>query len=83
MYRIGIDVGGTFTDLVAIDAGGATVLAKVPSTPEDPSLGGLHGKILIYLQPTRAVYFWARHTNRPPCRRPASPSSAIASRTPG
>ena len=36
MYRIGIDVGGTFTDLVAIDAGGATTLAKVPSTPAGP-----------------------------------------------
>src|SRR5712691_3219365 len=43
MYRIVIDVGGTFTDLVAIDEGGATVLAKVPSTPEDPSLGVLDG----------------------------------------
>src|SRR6202166_4042123 len=43
MYRIGIDVGGTFTDLVAIDEGGATMLAKVPSTPGDPSLGVLEG----------------------------------------
>src|SRR5260370_6754063 len=43
MYRIGIDVGGTFTDLVAIDEGGATTLAKVPSTPQDPSLGVLDG----------------------------------------
>ena len=43
MYRIGIDVGGTFTDLVAIDEGGATVLGKVASTPEDPSLGVLEG----------------------------------------
>jgi len=43
MYRIGIDVGGTFTDLVAIDEGGAATLAKVPSTPEDPSLGVLDG----------------------------------------
>src|SRR5271170_7297031 len=43
MYRIGIDVGGTFTDLVAIDEAGATVLAKVPSTPDDPSLGVLDG----------------------------------------
>ena len=43
MYRIGIDVGGTFTDLVAIDEGGRTTLAKVPSTPEDPSLGVLDG----------------------------------------
>ena len=43
MYRIGIDVGGTFTDLVAVDDGGATTLAKVPSTPQDPSLGVLDG----------------------------------------
>ena len=43
MYRIGIDVGGTFTDLVAIDPAGITTLAKVPSTPEDPSLGVLDG----------------------------------------
>jgi N-methylhydantoinase A len=43
MFRIGIDVGGTFTDLVAIDAAGAATLAKVPSTPEDPSLGVLDG----------------------------------------
>jgi N-methylhydantoinase A len=43
MYRIGIDVGGTFTDLVAIDEGGMTTLAKVASTPEDPSLGVLDG----------------------------------------
>ena len=43
MYRIGIDVGGTFTDLVAIDEVGGATLAKVPSTPEDPSLGVLDG----------------------------------------
>src|SRR5437763_14931159 len=43
MYRIGIDVGGTFTDLVAIAPAGVTTLAKVPSTPEDPSLGVLDG----------------------------------------
>ncbi|HTZ36585.1 MAG TPA: hydantoinase/oxoprolinase family protein [Stellaceae bacterium] len=43
MYRIGIDVGGTFTDLVAIDERGAAMLAKVPSTPQDPSLGVVEG----------------------------------------
>ena len=43
VYRIGIDVGGTFTDLVAVDEGGLTTLAKVPSTPDDPSLGVLDG----------------------------------------
>ena len=47
MYRIGIDVGGTFTDLVAIDAAGMTMLAKVPSTPADPSEGVLEGLALL------------------------------------
>jgi N-methylhydantoinase A len=43
LFRIGIDVGGTFTDLVAIDDAGAPTLAKVASTPEDPSLGVVAG----------------------------------------
>ena len=43
MYRIGIDVGGTFTDLVAIDDNGTVTLGKVPSTPEDQSIGVMHG----------------------------------------
>ena len=47
MYRIGIDVGGTFTDLVAIDEGGMTMPAKVPSTPADPSQGVLEGLALL------------------------------------
>ncbi len=35
--RIGIDTGGTFTDLVAVDeASGTAFLAKVPSDPENP-----------------------------------------------
>ncbi|MET7246285.1 hydantoinase/oxoprolinase family protein [Methylobacterium sp. EM32] len=42
-FRIGIDVGGTFTDLVAIDRTGTTVFAKSPSTPDDQSLGVLAG----------------------------------------
>jgi N-methylhydantoinase A len=47
MYRIGIDVGGTFTDLVAVDDAGRATLAKVPSTPEDPSAGLLDGLKLL------------------------------------
>src|ERR671937_2898712 len=34
--RVGIDTGGTFTDLVAVDDGGRSFLAKVPSNPDDP-----------------------------------------------
>ena len=40
-WRIGVDVGGTFTDLVLADATGATWVAKVPSVPSDPSRGVL------------------------------------------
>nr|MDQ5818691.1 hydantoinase/oxoprolinase family protein [Actinomycetota bacterium] len=36
--RLGVDVGGTFTDLVALSEG-ELVTAKVPSTPRDQSVG--------------------------------------------
>jgi N-methylhydantoinase A len=36
--RVGVEVGGTFTDLVAIGPGGVTV-TKVPSTPASPDEG--------------------------------------------
>ena len=37
--RMGVDVGGTFTDLVAFTADGGLTVRKVPSTPEDPARG--------------------------------------------
>ena len=40
-WRIGVDVGGTFTDLVLADSGGEVWVAKVPSVPADPSEGVL------------------------------------------
>jgi N-methylhydantoinase A len=42
-FRIGIDVGGTFTDLVAVSEAGRVTFAKAASTPRDPSLGVLDG----------------------------------------
>src|ERR1019366_6137883 len=43
MLRIGIDVGGTFTGLVAVDESGESTLTKVASTPDDPSVGVMAG----------------------------------------
>ncbi|WP_138378890.1 hydantoinase/oxoprolinase family protein [Luteithermobacter gelatinilyticus] len=43
-YRLGVDVGGTFTDLLLIeDDTGRTYRSKVPSTPDDPSQAVLRG----------------------------------------
>ena len=44
-YRLGVDVGGTFTDLFLVSQGngGARFRVKTPSTPHDPSEGVLTG----------------------------------------
>src|SRR5512132_281040 len=36
---IGIDVGGTYTDIAIVDEGGATITGKVLSTPADQGEG--------------------------------------------
>src|SRR5688572_14279075 len=42
--RVGIDTGGTFTDVVAVDEDSGELLAvKTPSTPADPAEGFLTG----------------------------------------
>jgi len=43
-YRLGVDVGGTFTDLFLVnDEDGTQHRVKTPSTPSDPSQGVLNG----------------------------------------
>ncbi|HEY6208037.1 MAG TPA: hydantoinase/oxoprolinase family protein [Gemmatimonadales bacterium] len=37
--RVGVDVGGTFTDLVALREDGAIEVRKVVTTPDDPAVG--------------------------------------------
>jgi N-methylhydantoinase A len=41
MYRISVDVGGTFTDGLVLDEKGELRQFKSPTTPQDPSLGFL------------------------------------------
>jgi N-methylhydantoinase A len=47
-WQIGVDVGGTFTDLLALDpTSGVFRVAKVPSTPEDQSVGFIAGLAVL------------------------------------
>ncbi|HEV2515040.1 MAG TPA: hydantoinase/oxoprolinase family protein [Devosia sp.] len=42
-YRVGIDIGGTFTDIALVDAAGTVSIRKVASTPDDYSRGIAEG----------------------------------------
>lgn len=42
-YRVGIDVGGTFTDVICITPSGEVVLDKTPTVPQDQSIGVMNG----------------------------------------
>src|ERR1044071_6577649 len=59
MLKVGIDVGGTFTDLVAVDDTGQSTLAKVASTPQDPSIGVMAGleRLAELLRLSRSALF--------------------------
>ncbi len=44
MKRLGVDVGGTFTDLIYVDdEAGSILIHKIASTPDDPSRGTVQG----------------------------------------
>ncbi len=64
--RIGVDVGGTFTDVALYDeAAGAVAVHKLPSVPEDPSQGILRGIAAILAArglPPAAVTYLAHGT---------------------
>jgi N-methylhydantoinase A len=63
--RVGIDVGGTFTDLIALESwSGATIATKVPSTPHEPHravIDALAALIARY-DPPLAIEFLAHST---------------------
>jgi N-methylhydantoinase A len=46
-FRVGIDVGGTFTDLICVTPTGEVILDKTPTTPDDQSVGVMNGLELL------------------------------------
>jgi activator of 2-hydroxyglutaryl-CoA dehydratase len=42
LLRVGIDIGATFTDLIAVDATGEITNIKIPTTPYNPESGVLN-----------------------------------------
>jgi N-methylhydantoinase A len=64
-YRLGVDVGGTHTDLVLLDmVSGALMVEKVSSTPKNPALGVLNGVARFVARGYRAedIEFFAHGT---------------------
>jgi len=60
-FRLGVDVGGTHTDLVLLDATtGALTVEKVASTPDDPARGVLDGMARLLargIEPAHIAFF--------------------------
>src|SRR5258708_6837138 len=69
--RVGVEVGGTFTDLVAVE-GGRIVVTKVPSTPKSPDIGATNAVLerkgapvaFIATAGFRDLLFMQRHDRR-------------------
>ncbi len=76
--RIGIDIGGTFTDLVAIAADGTVRTSKTASTPHDYTEGILTGLQALLADTPGPV---ANCCTPPPSDR--TPSCRAPARAPG
>ena len=70
--RVGVDIGGTFTDVVLMGPAGLRAWTKVSSTTEDYSVAASFEGVLALLSPMRTRQRAGR-CNRRSCTRPRSP----------
>ena len=75
MRRLGVDVGGTFTDLIYLDDEGGVHVHKVPSTPADPSTATVQGALEPAGPPGRSPPGSTSSSTAPPWRRTSSSST--------
>ena len=54
--HVGVDIGGTFTDTIAIDESGAVLMSKVPTTPGNQAQGFLHGLASAGVDPAEIAW---------------------------
>ena len=47
-YRVGVDIGGTFTDIVLLGSDGSIATRKIPSTTDDYGLGIMAGLLELF-----------------------------------
>ena len=47
-YRVGVDIGGTFTDIVFLDSAGKPHTRKIPSTSENYALAIIEGIVEVF-----------------------------------
>ena len=62
--RIGIDIGGTFTDFIVMSDNGDVELQKVPSTPDDPVQGVRQGLELLAAREGTSVRAFLERVDR-------------------
>ena len=76
MLRVGVDVGGTFTDLVALAQDGTIEVRKVVTTPDDPAVGLFRALDPLKTPPTLSSCSFTVLRLRPmPCSSAAVPAS--------
>jgi N-methylhydantoinase A len=54
--HVGVDIGGTFTDTIAIDESGAVIMSKVPTTPGNQAKGFLQGLEAAAINPAEIAW---------------------------
>jgi N-methylhydantoinase A len=63
-YVVGVDTGGTFTDLICVDERGDSRIEKIPSTPSDPSNAIMEGLRMIAKREKLDLEEFLGHVNR-------------------
>ncbi len=63
-YVVGVDTGGTFTDLICVDERGDSRIEKIPSTPSDPSNAIMEGLRMIAKGEKLDLEEFLGHVNR-------------------